>query len=287
MSEALDFGFQEHKMLPHREAFVPGWYRRHVDMGLELWTGTSDNPRPFVVNGVRVKIHMIPPERRYAVALDGRILDQREFEELHERYYITKFQIADVAPDDPKVRPIPTVQNFLSYTEDPSNPEKLILIGFDPYKPKPADAPARPVDDEPVVDPRMLGSRFVAAPGGVTSDARREQGYRELERLRDVKDTMPPEAYQTAVNQVLESLGLPTGSPDTASGAEPSSSVGDAPAAPSTEVPVETRPRKKRKPVEAPCGRQLQGGLHFHIAKCDKCKTANEMTEAAHPPVES
>lgn len=229
-----------------RGTYAPAWYLPH-ERPETIWVTQDGEDLGFTVADVA-------PERRWAIAASGALLPAHEFAEKHERWYRGYYQLRDQAPDDPHVRPIPSVRSFVAKRVSPSDPSRLehIVIKADRALPtKRAMTAAQLVRaiesasvDEPTATaapPRATASA-APAPKGQTRPARRRKGrtdgpveeaacghrvksgYRRAHALRcraDVcraetgrLDTPLPEVTYEAAQYVPASEGPLDGSPE-------------------------------------------------------------------------
>ena len=163
---------RQHQKLPWRQAYVPSWYEPHQDMQAPVLRGDGT---PFEIKGVQIRVGMIPPERRYALYENGMMLDQATFKDRYQMYIVGLYQLAKGKSESLEHYPLPTVENFLSWTEASDGSHKLVPIGYDPATPRPKLVPARPKDDEPVVDRAALRGNWESAPEAQTPEAEQAQ----------------------------------------------------------------------------------------------------------------
>jgi hypothetical protein len=104
--------------------------------------------------------------------------DQREFKERHDNYILGWYRIAKQPCEGIHYRPVPTVERFLSMTENPANrDDRLIPIGWSESKKPPKNAP------KPKFDPENPLVEVVAGDGGWTLQEQDEELNAGVEML--------------------------------------------------------------------------------------------------------
>jgi hypothetical protein len=114
-----------------RREYTPSWSFPFPDERLDENILDHDG-NPFIIKGIEVKIGHIPESRRWAIREDGQMMDQREFKEALQNYILGHYRLAGAEAESIHHYPIPKVEKFLSLVENPTNPEELIPIQFNP-----------------------------------------------------------------------------------------------------------------------------------------------------------
>jgi hypothetical protein len=259
---------------------IPGWYVRnpHTDPTLVV----KQDGVPLVP---QITVGQVAPERRWAIGLDGNLMDQVKFREKviqknQEFYAIARTEGRNAKPAQGyrfERDPIPNVVKFVQWRVDPEDETKLLGIHYDPH----ATDGAKPdhfVDKKgnPVEGDRMqhlcaawaddsegggrskltakeraevqehLGLSGGAGTGGL--QARLEQ-LTEMHDAGDITDAV-------YIRKVGELTGVAPSKPEPA----------EETAAAETQKPGRRAPAKKT----APCGEQFFAmHLKRHIAKCE------------------
>jgi len=143
-----------------RGTIVPSFYEPHRNLNHNV-----------TLNGVPIgfKISDVAPERRWAIGVDGDVIDQGTF----ERYYEKILSVGSVGPIDSCH--IPAVDDYVSKCVDPDNETRFRrLVRIDKRGKR---APV--VNDGPIVDPSFarkagltLATTVQASPEMLTQDAR-------------------------------------------------------------------------------------------------------------------
>lgn len=193
--------------IPERNTYVPAWYLKnpHRDESLRLYERVDGDRVPVIVNGVHVTIGMVPPERRYAVDLEGVLLPQQSFEHLHEQHYVDWFSMNNVDPaqiPEPEYRHIPSVRAFVSECVNKTG-DGYDEIGYDPNAVRSPAGRARREDTSDLIDPAELEKMgFVRVEDGKSAadmvpkseaDALREENARlKAELAQGASEASPP-----------------------------------------------------------------------------------------------
>jgi hypothetical protein len=131
-----------------RGPFVPPWYIPHPDLSVDV-RGSRGQRLGFTVAQVL-------PERRWAIAHDGRCVDQPAFEQKLLEWRIGQFQwLSPPKPvPDLTLEVIPTVEGFVSRGQDPANPRRTVDLTY-PVERKGFLQKREPIIDESIAkDPR-------------------------------------------------------------------------------------------------------------------------------------
>ena len=157
MSFATDYGDDESRpgTLTARGTFVPPWYRPHLDPHLAVLR-EDGTPLGF-------RIREVAPERRWAIADDGRVMNKHDFRDRLQEWYEGqwKWRSPPQPPLDVSLGAFPTPEGFVSKGVDPRNPLRL----YDLSRATPRHL--RNVTTERPVDPAALalpGSGWKPAP---------------------------------------------------------------------------------------------------------------------------
>jgi len=121
-------------------AHIPSFYTPHTNPS-EILVTQGGVP----IAGARGKLSFtvadVAPERRWAIRESGEVMPQHVFESHLMRVREEWFEKVEKVkpPGDLQKEVIPSVQRFVTRTPDPSDPSRLIEIGFDPNaKPDPS-----------------------------------------------------------------------------------------------------------------------------------------------------
>lgn len=124
-------------LIHERKTFLTASYNARLMRGehsrADMDAVVTYNGEPITAGGEVLRLGMIPAERRYAVGpvSGGRaeVLDQRDFQDAHLDAYLTLFSIVKQPPDDPNLRHIPSVVDFVSCKLDSHDPKKIVPLG--------------------------------------------------------------------------------------------------------------------------------------------------------------
>jgi hypothetical protein len=114
-------------------AFITGEYVDRAHRNEELNAVVKHDGKPISANGEILLVGMVPPERRYAIGKvqdgEAELLEQREFEDLHEQAYRMAYMIKRQPPDNSSLRFIPRAENFVSCKVDPNDSSRIVPLG--------------------------------------------------------------------------------------------------------------------------------------------------------------
>jgi len=121
-----------------REAYV---FPRYLDrMHEHTNTGALVTHNGTVIErcGIKLRLDMVPMERRFAIGkVDGftaEVLPQHVFAEEAKLNYIEEYQMRGKSPDNVTLMYIPSVVDFVAKKIDPTDPKRLVDLGFDPER---------------------------------------------------------------------------------------------------------------------------------------------------------
>lgn len=124
----------------NREAYVFPSYRKRMESGEHAEDGAlvTSGGKPIVRNNETLLLGMVPLERRYAIGPvengKAEVLPQHIFADEHEKMYVAEFALKNQPPDNPKLRYVPSVVNFVAWKIDPTDPSRIAQLGFQPNK---------------------------------------------------------------------------------------------------------------------------------------------------------
>jgi hypothetical protein len=230
---------QQNVPIPERGTYVPSWcpWLANKDADLNIPVKHEGEPLGFTVAQVL-------PERRWAVQLDGELLDQREFAEEIQRWYIPMLPEGGEA----RYEPIPRVERFVSMTWE--GPDRGYMeIGFDPDKAPPEKLKPQ-YNQEGEISRHVIEER---------NQAKEKQA--KLEQLAELlAEGVITEAQfaEKSKAMLLDKEGKPEPVLEAVSEAEPV-------AEPEPEFEV------------ALCGKDVKAGyLKQHMGRCKDCKILSE-----------
>lgn len=118
---------------PKRVHLVHPDYLKRAHTASDMNAVVTFGGQPIRANGEVLTIGMMLPWRRYAVGPvvngEAEVLPQHDFEREHEKVYIDSFRFRGERVDDPKVRPIPSVREFVAWKKDPRFPGRICPLG--------------------------------------------------------------------------------------------------------------------------------------------------------------
>ena len=268
--------------IEERNEHVPTWYVQH------------ENP-----SSIRVKINGIPqdytvadvpPERRWAINADGDVLAQSEFGPLMERKYDEYFRVVHGKqfPGSVKREFVPRVERYVAVKVDPVDKRRLMPQGYNPNAT--AGSTSKVLYDKDGENPlegedrlRLLASYYQDPKG---KGRLKEHEIAEVEAyLREAGGgTVPVTQDDTAARlEVLtELLGTGDITQETyvkrvgaLTGIAPIAGSDCKPTLDMVAKATVKKAKPKKKPIVMECGAEVWP-FHKtrHIAKCEKCKTA-------------
>ena len=284
-------------LIPERGVHIRAAYVRNPHANADNTTVTQNgmpllgaDKKPFMVSQVL-------PERRWAIAEDGELLAQVDFDALKKQgvYEFYEALRQNGSPDAKYTgnvdrEPIPDVAYYVRWTVDPMDDEKVIEIGFDPN-----------ATDGAVVEKfhdnkgeEIMASRMEVLAQAYATKAGREQMTKQEIRETEIYLGLEANAGTDGVAAKLEMLTdlKKSGALSDAdymkavgalSGVEPADEDETTPLKPE-EVRVEVAPVSDAKqPTTALCGKadcKGEVGRKAHERKCGVCKEIQATNDA-------
>jgi hypothetical protein len=188
------YGEQAYLIVRERNTVVPSFYNARSPDHV-MTDVVTVNGQPLQHMGETMTVGLLPVERRWAapVGVDGfaAAIDQREFEDKHLVWWCEDIASKGEQAEEPRLRPVPTVANFLSWKVDPDNVERFIPLGVTSANSSPGSVPPTQLYDQ-------KGDRIITP----------QEAAAEAKAADEAKDARI-EALESKLNSVLRDLGEP------------------------------------------------------------------------------
>jgi len=233
---------QQHLYIPDRGTYIPSWCKWRTNGWERAVDVTQDG------KSLGFKVEQVLPERRWAIEQSGELLSQIFFESEYKRYLSGFIVPAGVKLD---AEPIPCVERWVRKTVDPTDPARLIDIGFDPLKPAEEKQEAK-YNQEGDLSFRFLAEQKEASQRLAKTDQLKD--LRDQGIITDAQYFEQVEALQPVVEVEARAVVGPE---------------------PEPEVP-------KTNLLPTLCGEQRQQGasIRMHEMRCKKCNQIKEKQAA-------
>lgn len=201
-----------------RGQHIPSWYNAAIHFPLD----DAGRPYPDGPARIQVKSHglpllgmdgkpfsvaEVPVERRFAIASDGEVIDQSDFEaqylqRIEEFYQLKKLENPDVRYDGSvKREPVPNVVHYVTQQINPEDETQVFEMHYDPYKTrgsKPKTLAGQNEDEDlPYMEALVLAymnpaSRKKMRPAEISEVEEHLAGLMSDETIPTIGDKKPP-----------------------------------------------------------------------------------------------
>lgn len=220
----------------------------------------------------------VAPERWYAVQESGEVMEQRDFEQHHERAFLEHYLIRDREPEDPSVRHIPNVVDFVSFricTWDPSKLERIFRDDIALDTPAPEIKPIYSMNGELLSDSEGMPT----APAGyeakdvAVTDDKGEDIEAKIEAMRAELAEM--QAAKAERERAEKAAAREAEQPEPATPSVPAAEIKAPPGK------LEAQKAASNRSQTMHCGTKLKSHqAESHAKTCAVCKAHAQETEA-------
>lgn len=124
-----------------RGTHIPAWYvrNRHQEPEKTVVKHKGEPLKGF--DGNPFTVAQVAPERRYAIGLDGEVMDVNDFRSAHQQAHLEYYEVLRRRHPNAQFTgqidliPIPNPADWVKWGVDPEDSTKLRQIGYDPKRP--------------------------------------------------------------------------------------------------------------------------------------------------------